>query len=91
MTWLDFALPHSCRALPSSHSSNLIETPYRNTAMLEALANTCNGSALICVATDLTLASESIQTKTASEWKKIISANKTPDFHKKPTVFLFLA
>lgn len=79
------------RSRKEKQTQLLIETPYRNTAMLEALATTCNGSTLICVATDLTLASESIQTKSASEWKKIISANKTPDFHKKPTVFLFLA
>jgi 16S rRNA (cytidine1402-2'-O)-methyltransferase len=69
----------------------LIETPYRNAAMLEALASTCHASSLICVATDLTLESESIQTLSAAEWKKRLNANQSPDFHKKPTVFLFLA
>lgn len=79
------------RSRKEQQTQLLIETPYRNSAMLEALANNCNGTTLLCVATDLTLKSESIQTKTASDWKKQLQANKAPDFHKKPTVFLFLA
>ncbi|MDE2428739.1 MAG: SAM-dependent methyltransferase [Burkholderiales bacterium] len=69
----------------------LIETPYRNAAMLEALASSCQPSTLICVATDLTLPTESIQTRAASEWMTRIRQQQTPDFHKKPTVFLFLS
>lgn len=69
----------------------LIETPYRNGAMLEALANACNGATLISVATDLTLATEVIRTQTASRWRSDIDAGKTPDFHRKPSVFLLLA
>jgi 16S rRNA (cytidine1402-2'-O)-methyltransferase len=68
-----------------------IETPYRNTALLETLAATCHPNTLISVATDLTLASEAIRTQKASQWKAEIAAGKMPDFHKKPTVFLFLA
>ncbi len=67
-----------------------IETPYRNTAMLEALVGSCQGSTLVCVATDLSLSTESIQTLTAAKWKAQLAAGKTPDFHKKPTVFLLL-
>jgi 16S rRNA (cytidine1402-2'-O)-methyltransferase len=68
-----------------------IETPYRNGALLETLAGTCNGNTLLCVATDLTLPSESIRTQTAAHWKRDLAAGKAPDFHKKPTVFLLLA
>lgn len=68
-----------------------IETPYRNGPMLEALASTCHASTLICVATDLTLSTETIRTQTAGRWKSDLSAGKVPDFHKKPTVFLLLA
>ncbi len=68
-----------------------IETPYRNTAMLETLINTCHPTTLICVATDITLASESIQTKTAAAWKNEVKAGKIPEFNKKPTVFLLLS
>jgi 16S rRNA (cytidine1402-2'-O)-methyltransferase len=69
----------------------LIETPYRNGAMLEALAATCQASTLICVATDLTLSSETIRTQSAAQWKRDLAAQRAPDFHKKPTVFLLLA
>jgi 16S rRNA (cytidine1402-2'-O)-methyltransferase len=68
----------------------LIETPYRNEAMLSALASNCQGTTLISVATDLSLSSESIQTMAASKWKAALAAGKTPDFHKKPSVFLLL-
>jgi 16S rRNA (cytidine1402-2'-O)-methyltransferase len=43
------------------------------------------------VATDLSLVSEAISSKSAQEWKRDLSANRAPDFHKKPTVFLLLA
>ena len=67
-----------------------IETPYRNGAMLEALVASCQPGTLVCVATDLSLASESVRTMTAAKWKAALAANKGPDFHKKPTVFLIL-
>jgi 16S rRNA (cytidine1402-2'-O)-methyltransferase len=68
-----------------------IETPYRNGALLEALAADCQMNTLVCIATDLTLSSESIKTQTAAQWKRDLGAGKVPDFHKKPTVFLLLA
>jgi 16S rRNA (cytidine1402-2'-O)-methyltransferase len=68
-----------------------IETPYRNAGMLETLVNTCQPETLICVATDITLASECIQTKSAAQWKGEVKAGKMPDFNKKPTVFLLLS
>jgi len=46
---------------------------------------------LISIATDLTLPSEAIKTQTAARWKADLTSGKTPDFHKKPTVFLLLA
>jgi 16S rRNA (cytidine1402-2'-O)-methyltransferase len=69
----------------------LIETPYRNGAMLDALVATCQPGTLICVATDLSLPTESIRTLNGGKWKSLLAAGKTPDFHKKPTVFLLLA
>jgi 16S rRNA (cytidine1402-2'-O)-methyltransferase len=68
-----------------------IETPYRNAAMLEALVAHCQPGTLICVATDLSLATEAIRTQTGALWKSQLGAGKAPDFHKKPTVFLLLA
>ncbi|MBR7798455.1 SAM-dependent methyltransferase [Undibacterium fentianense] len=78
------------RSRKEKQTQLLIETPYRNAAMLDALITSCQPHTLICVATDLTLESESILTKSASEWKKHLQQNGQPDFHKKPTVFLFL-
>ena len=79
------------RSRKEQQTQLLIETPYRNTAMLEALATNCQPQTLICVATDLTLETETIQTSSAAEWKKRLQASQAPDFHKKPTVFLFLS
>jgi len=60
-----------------------IETPYRNNQLLQDLAETCDGETELCVASDLTLASESVVTKRIGEWKKNL-----PDYNKRPTVFL---
>jgi 16S rRNA (cytidine1402-2'-O)-methyltransferase len=64
-----------------------IETPYRNRALLDTLLATCAPSTLICVAVDLTLASESIASRAVSDWKK----TPAPDLHKRPAIFLLLA
>jgi 16S rRNA (cytidine1402-2'-O)-methyltransferase len=79
------------RSRAEKQTQLFIETPYRNAAMLEALALNCAPNTLLCTATDLTLPSESIRTQSAAKWKADLAAGKTPDFHKKPTVFLLLA
>jgi 16S rRNA (cytidine1402-2'-O)-methyltransferase len=58
--------------------------------MLEALVAGCQPGTLVCVATDLSLPTESVRTMTAAKWKAQLANGKMPDFHKKPTVFLFL-
>lgn len=74
------------------HQTQLfIETPYRNQALLEACISACHDQTLLSIATDISLPSEHIQTKTIAQWKKETQSGKSPDFHKKPTVFLFLA
>ncbi|WP_036168420.1 SAM-dependent methyltransferase [Massilia sp. 9096] len=78
------------RSRAEKQTQLLIETPYRNGQMLDALVASCQPGTLICVATDLTLPSESVRTLTAAKWKAQLAAGRTPDFHKKPTVFLFL-
>jgi 16S rRNA (cytidine1402-2'-O)-methyltransferase len=64
-----------------------IETPYRNRALLDTLLATCAPSTLICVAVDLTLPTETIVSRAASDWKKA----SAPDLHKRPAIFLLLA
>ena len=75
------------RSRQEKQTQLFIETPYRNGQMLEALVGACQPGTLICVATDISLASETIRTQTAAQWKSATP----PDFHKKPTVFLLLA
>ncbi len=79
------------RSRQEKQTQILIETPYRNEAMLEALATHCSGNTLVCVATDLTLDGESVVTKSAGAWKHALAGGKMPAIRKKPTVFLFLA
>ncbi|MDN4052081.1 SAM-dependent methyltransferase [Massilia sp. YIM B02763] len=79
------------RSRSEKQTQLLIETPYRNGAMLEAIVAACQPGTLVCVATDLSLPTESVRTLTAAKWKAQLAAGKAPDFHKKPTVFLFLA
>ena len=79
------------RSRSEKQTQLLIETPYRNAAMLDALVAGCQQSTLICVATDLSLPTESIRTLSGAKWKALLAAGQAPDFHKKPTVFLLLA
>jgi len=79
------------RSRQEKQTQIFIETPYRNEAMLEAIANHCTSSTLLTVATDLTLETESVRTKPVQIWKNEITAGRFPDFKKKPTVFLLLA
>jgi 16S rRNA (cytidine1402-2'-O)-methyltransferase len=60
-----------------------IETPYRNNQLLETLVKSLQGQTKICVAVDLTSASEMVQTKTAQQWKTAM-----PQLHKRPAIFL---
>lgn len=79
------------RSRQESQTQLFIETPYRNNALLEALATTCKPNTLVSVATDLTLPSELIRTQTAAKWKNELASGKAMDLHKKPTVFLLLS
>ena len=65
----------------------LIETPYRNQAMAEALITHLPGDARLCIATDLTGPAQSVRTLPVSQWRKILP--ELPP--KRPAVFLFLA
>ena len=60
-----------------------IETPYRNSQMLDELFQTCFPDTRLCIASMITTDEEFIKTKTIKEWKQ-----QKPDLHKLPTVFL---
>jgi 16S rRNA (cytidine1402-2'-O)-methyltransferase len=79
------------RSRQERQTQMFIETPYRNEAMLQAMAASCAPTTLICIATDLTLGTELVRTTSAQQWQKEIAAGKMPAFRKRPTVFLMLA
>jgi 16S rRNA (cytidine1402-2'-O)-methyltransferase len=60
-----------------------IETPYRNETMFDAIVACCQHDTLLCIATDLTLPTESIVTLPVSDWK-----NRRPSLNRRPSVFL---
>lgn len=64
-----------------------IETPYRNQHMLDDILANCNPNTQLCIACNVSLASEIIVSKSIQEWKKL----NLPDLHKQLTVFLLLA
>ena len=61
-----------------------IETPFRNNQLMEDVLKTLDHSTRFCIACDLTLSTEFIQTQMVGDWKK----NPLPDLHKRPAVFL---
>jgi 16S rRNA (cytidine1402-2'-O)-methyltransferase len=66
----------------SGKTQIFMETPYRNTALLEALIRHCQPDTYICIACGLTGPDEFIKTYRVKNWK-----HRLPDVHKKPTVF----
>jgi 16S rRNA (cytidine1402-2'-O)-methyltransferase len=64
-----------------------IETPYRNTALIEALAATCATTTRLAVAVDLTLATEEIAVRAIGEWRRIDAAR----YAKRPAIFILQA
>lgn len=64
-----------------------IETPYRNTALLQSLLGECRESTRLCVATDLTLPGEFVRSAPIAEWRRA----PLPTLDKRPTVFLLQA
>lgn len=64
-----------------------IETPYRNDKLFAALIAQCRPQTLICIAADITLPSEQIQTRSVAQWK----SQPAPQLGKRPCLFLLLA
>lgn len=60
-----------------------IETPYRNMKLLDSILKNCSNNTTLCIACDITLESEFIESKTIYQWKK-----NFPEINKRPSVFL---
>ncbi len=63
-----------------------IETPYRNDVLLASLLEVLSEKTSLCIATDLTLATEQVHTQSVSRWRGARRA-----IGKRPTVFLLLS
>lgn len=63
-----------------------METPYRNDKLFKNLTSVLNDQTRLCVATEITLPSETIKTAPISWWK-----NNVPDLEKRPTIFIISA
>jgi 16S rRNA (cytidine1402-2'-O)-methyltransferase len=61
-----------------------IETPYRNAQLLEDLLKNCKPSTKLCIAADITLDNEFIQTQTVAAWIK----KQRPNLSKRPCIFV---
>jgi 16S rRNA (cytidine1402-2'-O)-methyltransferase len=64
-----------------------IETPYRNPPLLESLVAACAAATRLCVAVDLTLDTESVESRTIREWKGRDFAR----YAKRPAIFVLQA
>lgn len=47
-----------------------METPYRNQKLLESILAVCNNDTKLCIASDITLETETIRTLSIAEWRK---------------------
>lgn len=71
------------RAHREQQTQLFIETPYRNQALLTDLLAACLPNTRLCIATDLSLPTQQIYTRSVEQWRK-----KPPtDLHKRPVVF----
>lgn len=60
-----------------------METPYRNNKLFADILKACQKNTLLCVASNITLKNEQIQTKPIAKWIR-----DEINLHKLPTVFL---
>lgn len=72
------------KVLNDNQSQIFIETPYRNNSLLDDLISNLSDSIKLCVATDISLNSEKIRSKSIYNWKKIDVEN----LNKHPTIFI---
>ena len=64
-----------------------IETPYRNEAMLKTIGEALRPGTRVVVAADLTLPTESIERRTAADWRTADAAR----YAKRPAIFILEA
>lgn len=71
------------RNIAAGQTQIFIETPYRNNRLVAELASQLRGDLLLCVACDVTGATEDITTRPVREWAKA-----SYNYDKRPAIFL---
>ena len=74
------------RSLQENQTQIFIEAPYRNQQLLKDILTSCKENTRLCIASDITLKTEFIKTKTIKDWKRGL-----PDINKRPTIFILQA
>jgi 16S rRNA (cytidine1402-2'-O)-methyltransferase len=75
------------RSRAESRTELFIETPYRNAAMLGAIAAALKPATRVCVAADLTLDTQTIECRSAGDWRR----HDPSRFDRRPAIFLLQA
>ena len=70
------------RSAHGDETQLLIETPYRNQALFDAMLRALSPTTSVAVATDITLPGERIETRSVADWRA-----RRPQLPKAPTVF----
>ncbi|WP_373699898.1 SAM-dependent methyltransferase [Neisseria dentiae] len=73
------------RSRQHNETQLFIETPYRNDALLADAVETLSPATRLCTASDLTLPSQTIISRTVSGWRK---SGPLPNLKKRPTIFV---
>lgn len=74
-------------SLKHDETEIFIETPYRNLQLYADLLAVCAATSQLCVATDLTAASEQIELATIAERRR----RPPPQIHRRPSIFVLAA
>lgn len=74
------------RSAQLNQSQIIIETPYRNDALMADMLQTLQPSTQVCVAADLTLPTQTLLTRSVSGWRR-----SPIEIGKRPCVFIILA
>ena len=82
----DAAIKQLERSIQSTRGTQIfIETPYRNTALLQAITQNINGNIVLCVAQNLASENELIVSKPVNAWT---ATDRARFATKSPTLFL---
>ncbi len=70
-------------SIEKQQSQIFIETPYRNDKLFGELLRSLSINTKLCIASDITLPTEFILTRSIRDWK-----NNIVELHKRPTIFI---